>query len=140
MCLLNSVFSETAISIQRFHNHDLLLASSPVPHWYTLFAHARKMRGHDKVLITGVASEFVKIHSRYRLMKNSRSSRFTAMPATVLCQLCSRTAGQQFTELYYYVICSTDMYGRYPISPENLGNLEHAQSVYTRPSFMRYWG
>ena len=56
-------------------------------------------------------------------MENSRSSRFTAMPATVLCRLCSRIAGQQFTELYYYVIRSTDVCGRYPISPENLGNL-----------------
>ena len=45
------------------------------------------------------------------------------MPATVLCRLCSRTAGQQFTELYDYVIRSTDVHERYPISPENLGNL-----------------
>ena len=68
-------------------------------------------------------------------MENSHSSRFATMPATVLCRLCSHTAGQQFTELYYYIIRSTDVYGRYPIPPENLGNLEHAQTVYTRPSF-----
>ena len=56
------------------------------------------------------------------------------MPATVLCRLCSRTASQQFTKLYYYVIRSTDVYGRFP---RKSGKSEHAQSVYTRPSFMR---
>ena len=110
------------------------LASSPVPHKRGPGIHwlrtrekcvgiAWKMRGHDQVLITGVASEYSWKSTRDVEVENSRSSRFTAMPATVLCRLCSRTAGQQFTELYYYVIRSTDVYGRYPISPENLGNL-----------------
>ena len=46
---------------------------------------ARKLRGHDKVLITGVASEYSWKFTRDVEMENSRSSRFTAMPATVLC-------------------------------------------------------
>ena len=49
-------------------------------------------------------------------------------PAGYAGRLCSRTAGQQFTELYYYVIRSTDVYGA--ISPENLGNLSmHSQCI-----------
>ena len=110
------------------------IASSPVPHkrgpgihWLRMrqkcVGIARKLHGHDKVLITGVASEYSWKSTRDVEMENSRISRFTAMPTTVLCRLCSCTAGQQFTELYYYVIRSTDVYGRYPISPENLGNL-----------------
>ena len=85
---------------------------------------AQKLRGHDKVLITGVASEYSWKSTRDVEMENSRSSRFTAIPATVLCRLCSCTAGQQFTELYYYVIrivltCTEDIL----FPQKNLGNL-----------------
>ena len=67
-------------------------------------------------------------------MEISHSSRFAT---TVLCRVDALTlAGQKFTELYYYIIRSTDVYTEDILFvPRNLGNLEHAQTVFTRPSF-----